>query len=147
MIDVDYFKLYNDRYGHQEGDFCLQRLARALQACTGRVSDLVARVGGEEFAVLLPGTDETGARRVGEKILEAVRSLGIEHADTPLGRVSVSIGMAMWPSNFTTETSFLIQQADRALYESKRRGRNSLSVFEDHPSISSSGQHWDTERK
>jgi diguanylate cyclase (GGDEF)-like protein/PAS domain S-box-containing protein len=143
MIDVDHFKKYNDLYGHPAGDLCLQQLAQALQSCIGRVSDIVARLGGEEFAVLLPVTDEAGACKLAESMLDAVRNLNLEHADSPLGRVSVSIGIATWPPYFTAETAFLIQQADRALYESKRLGRNTVSVNEDHSAILSSGRYWD----
>ena len=142
MIDVDYFKMYNDRYGHQEGDVCLKRMAETLQACVGRVSDLVARVGGEEFAVLLPGTDEAGARKVALDMLNRVRSLAVRHIDSPLGRVTISVGMAIWPSKFRTDTASLVQQADRALYESKRGGRNRLSIAPEEASVTPSGKQW-----
>ncbi len=144
MVDVDYFKMYNDRFGHQEGDVCLKRMAETLQACVGRVSDLVARVGGEEFAVLLPNTDEVGARKVALDMLNRVRTLAIKNIDSPLGRVTISVGMAIWPSQFATDTASLLQQADRALYESKRNGRNRLSVAADVASVSSPGQYRST---
>lgn len=80
MIDVDHFKKYNDLYGHVEGDQCLRALAQILQSCAGRASDLTARVGGEEFAVLLPSTDEDGARKIAEDMLLAVRDLDLRHA-------------------------------------------------------------------
>ncbi len=140
MLDVDYFKKFNDRYGHPAGDVCLQRLAQALQGCVRRSSDMVARVGGEEFAVLLPATDEEGARKLAQKMIRAVQSLHIEHAESPLGRVSISIGISIWPAHYTTEPSHLIQQADRALYESKSRGRNCISIADDLASISLTGQ-------
>lgn len=145
MVDVDFFKLYNDRYGHQEGDKCLQTLAQTMQACIGRVSDMVARIGGEEFAVILPGTDEAGAVKVALDMLSRVRRLNMKHADSPFGRVSVSIGIAAWPSKFSTDISFLIQQADRALYETKRNGRNNFSVQTDDPNVMSTGKYWDIE--
>ncbi|HKO12634.1 MAG TPA: diguanylate cyclase [Acidobacteriaceae bacterium] len=143
MIDVDFFKLYNDRYGHQEGDKCLKTLAQTLQGCIGRVSDIIARVGGEEFAVLLPGTDEAGAVKVALDMLSRVRRLNMKHLDSPFGRVSVSIGIATWPSKFSTDTSFLIQQADRALYETKHKGRNNFTVQTDDPNVMNSGKYWD----
>lgn len=145
MIDVDYFKLYNDRYGHQEGDKCLQALAQTMQACIGRVSDLAARIGGEEFAVLLPGTDEAGAVKVALDMLARVRRLNLKHIDSPFGRVSVSIGIAAWPSKFSTDVSFLIQQADRALYETKHNGRNNFTVQADDPNVMCTGKYWDIE--
>lgn len=145
MIDVDYFKLYNDRYGHQEGDKCLQALAQTMQACIGRVSDLAARIGGEEFAVLLPGTDEAGAVKVALDMLARVRRLNMKHIDSPFGRVSVSIGIAAWPSKFSTDVSFLIQQADRALYETKHNGRNNFTVQADDPNVMCTGKYWDIE--
>lgn len=128
MVDVDHFKLYNDVYGHQAGDDCLQQLARTLQGSVGRASDVVARVGGEEFAVLLPGTDAAGARRVAEEILQRVRALGLLHEKSPHEVVSVSIGTATWPPYFVTEVAELIQAADRALYQTKSLGRNGITV-------------------
>jgi diguanylate cyclase (GGDEF)-like protein/PAS domain S-box-containing protein len=145
MIDVDYFKLYNDRYGHQEGDKCLQALAQTMQACIGRVSDMVARIGGEEFAVLLPGTDEAGAVKVALDILARVRRLNMKHVDSPFGRVSVSIGIAAWPSKFSTDVTFLMQQADRALYETKHNGKNNFTVQPDDQTIMATGKYWDIE--
>ena len=142
MIDVDWFKKYNDLYGHPAGDECLRRLAQALKSTAGRAADFVARLGGEEFAALLPGTNQEGAHLVAEHMLHAVHDLDIEHADSPLGRVSVSIGISLWPSSYTTETAYLIQQADRALYECKRQGRNSIIVWEEHVSAASPGTFW-----
>ena len=143
MIDVDFFKLYNDRYGHQEGDKCLQALAQTMQSCIGRVSDTIARIGGEEFAVLLPGTDEAGAVKVALDMLSRVRRLNMKHIDSPFGRVSVSIGIAAWPSKFSTDITFLMQQADRALYETKHNGRNNFTVQADDPNMMSTGKYWD----
>lgn len=130
MVDVDHFKKYNDLYGHQAGDVCLQRIAQCLSEKVGRASDVVARIGGEEFAVLLPGTDEAGVLRVGEIMLEAVRDLQFEHSGTSLGLISISIGVALWPPSYRGDPAQLIQLADRALYESKRLGRNRLTMSE-----------------
>jgi diguanylate cyclase (GGDEF)-like protein/PAS domain S-box-containing protein len=128
MLDVDSFKKYNDRYGHPAGDVCLRKVARVIQESTGRASDLAARIGGEEFAVILPQSDEQGAIYVAYKILQAVRDLNIPHEDSVTGKVSVSIGVAVWLPFETNEVSLLIQQADRALYESKSGGRNRVTV-------------------
>jgi diguanylate cyclase (GGDEF)-like protein/PAS domain S-box-containing protein len=128
MIDVDSFKKFNDRYGHSAGDACLRKVARTVSASTVRPSDLAARVGGEEFAVILPGIDEQGAVSVATRILKAVQGLRMPHEDSATGLVSVSIGVAVWLPYQTNEISLLIQQADRALYESKRSGRNRLTV-------------------
>jgi diguanylate cyclase (GGDEF)-like protein/PAS domain S-box-containing protein len=129
MIDVDSFKRFNDRYGHQAGDVCLQKVASVFKECAGRRHDLPARVGGEEFAVLLPQTDEAGAFSVANAILEGVRSLQLIHEDSLTGCVSVSIGISTWQPFESSETAQLVQQADRALYESKRTGRNRMTLW------------------
>ncbi len=128
MIDVDFFKAYNDSYGHQAGDECLRKIARALEGQVGRGNDLVARLGGEEFGVLLPGADLEGARRVADAMLNAVWGLAVEHKASPMGRLSVSIGIASWDDARGRNTALLIQQADRALYVSKRSGKNRITV-------------------
>ncbi len=124
MIDIDNFKLYNDRYGHQAGDDCLRKVSAVLQDQAERRHDAVARWGGEEFAVLLYGTDLEGARAVADDMLEGVRGLRLEHAGNPPGIVTMSIGIAMLIQEFITEPSLWLQAADRALYISKRSGRN-----------------------
>jgi diguanylate cyclase (GGDEF)-like protein len=131
MIDVDYFKKYNDTFGHPAGDRCLRLLAQTIASRVRRVTDRVARVGGEEFAALLPETDVAGARKVAADLLDAVRELGIDHSESPIGRVSVSIGISTLSPEHGGESAALIQQADRALYESKRAGRNCISVSGD----------------
>jgi diguanylate cyclase (GGDEF)-like protein/PAS domain S-box-containing protein len=129
MIDVDSFKKFNDRYGHQAGDVCLQKVARVFKECAHRTNDLAARVGGEEFAVLLPQTDEAGALLVADAILEGIRQLRLVHEDSVTGSVSVSVGISTWQPDQSIASTQLIQQADRALYESKRTGRNRLTVW------------------
>lgn len=123
MIDVDHFKRFNDTYGHLRGDDCLQRVAGAIDGVVFRPGDLVARYGGEEFAVILPSTGLDGALIVADRILAGVRHLGIEHAGSEFGRVSLSIGAAACvpaePGNGTP----LVDAADRALYRAKREGR------------------------
>jgi diguanylate cyclase (GGDEF)-like protein/hemerythrin-like metal-binding protein len=124
MIDVDHFKLYNDAYGHQAGDSCLQRIARAVAAQLRRPGDFVARYGGEEFAVILPNTDLEGARSCAEQIRERVASLDLAHGG-PGGasHVTVSIGAASCVPR-RGGAAALLAQADRALYRAKSEGRN-----------------------
>lgn len=125
MLDIDYFKPFNDLYGHQRGDECLILVANALIAGTRRASDLVARYGGEEFAIILPGTDADGARHVGESLRARIEDLGIEHGYSHTARhVTVSVGVATRVPESPVEISVLIGAADRALYEAKRSGRN-----------------------
>jgi diguanylate cyclase (GGDEF)-like protein/PAS domain S-box-containing protein len=125
MIDVDWFKPFNDSYGHLAGDECLRRLGKAIADTANRAGDTVARYGGEEFVALLPDTDETGAALIGERIREAVARLAIVHRASPLGVVSVSVGIAATEPRVTDGgPDALLRLADRALYEAKSRGRN-----------------------
>lgn len=125
MIDVDCFKLYNDKFGHQAGDECLKKVAQAIAISLRRTNDLVARYGGEEFVVILPNVPAEGAYRVAERICEAVRSLEIISANPSYGFVSVSIGVATAVSIVPNENpASLIADADAALYQAKRAGRN-----------------------
>lgn len=125
MIDVDHFKLYNDTYGHPEGDKCLQAVAQAITAAVRRPHDFVARYGGEEFAVLLSETDAAGACEVAETIRLAVAMLDLPFAASPIGHVSVSAGFAshMSPEPKANALS-LLNDADQALYRAKHSGRN-----------------------
>jgi diguanylate cyclase (GGDEF)-like protein/PAS domain S-box-containing protein len=124
MIDVDFFKAYNDHYGHLAGDACLKTIAAAIRQAVRRDADLAARYGGEEFAVLMPSTELAGAALVATNVLEAVRALQIPHAQSPHGVVTVSIGVATWPAGEQFDPDRLIEQADQALYGAKDRGRN-----------------------
>ncbi len=128
LADIDFFKLYNDHYGHQGGDSGLQRVARVL--ATGRRGglDLVARYGGEEFVILLPGTDVAGALVVAEMVRAAVEALQEPHAKSALGKLSISLGVAAMVPDMDTHAPQLIEAADMALYEAKRRGRNQVVV-------------------
>jgi diguanylate cyclase (GGDEF)-like protein/PAS domain S-box-containing protein len=128
LIDVDYFKEYNDLYGHLSGDQCLRKIALAIKRTLRRDPDLAARFGGEEFVVLMPLTEISGAESVAHKILAAVSSLAVPHAGSPLGIVTVSIGAASWPSGLSLDSNALIEQADRALYRAKDRGRNTFEI-------------------
>ena len=132
MSDVDCFKLYNDNYGHQQGDKCLRAIARAISKQVKRSIDLVARYGGEEFAVILPNTNSYGAMQVAEAINQSVEQLKIPNsASTVSDHITLSLGVStLIPKNEQTPDE-LVTYADRALYEAKRRGRNQ-SVFT-HP--------------
>jgi diguanylate cyclase (GGDEF)-like protein len=133
VIDVDFFKQYNDTYGHQVGDECLKRVARGIRETCGRQIDLVGRFGGEEFVVLLQGTNPAGAMRVGEAIRSCVEELGIAHAASaaaPVVTVSVGISQATCDSHTDLETLF--QRADAALYRAKR-SRNTVVMDDDAP--------------
>jgi diguanylate cyclase (GGDEF)-like protein len=139
LVDVDYFKLYNDRYGHQKGDDCLQRVAQALRSTCQRPADLVARYGGEEFMVLLPQTPRYGAEQVGARILAVVESLAISHEDsTASHRLSVSVGVASHEElsacrstdHATCCIDDLVLAADRALYSAKRAGRAQVKTHD-----------------
>ncbi|MDT7515498.1 sensor domain-containing diguanylate cyclase [Rhodoferax mekongensis] len=129
LIDVDHFKRYNDTYGHPEGDAALRKVAAVLASCS-RQQDLAARFGGEEFAVLLPNTDESGARSVAEKIMQGMSALNIPHAQSPTSpRLSVSIGGTTWLEIQSGGAETLISQADKALYVAKRDGRMRASFY------------------
>ena len=133
LCDVDFFKRYNDTYGHAQGDLCLQRVATALQQVLVRPGDLVARIGGEEFAVLLPATDLSGAGTMAERLRQAVTVLGIVHAGSEAaGHVTLSIGYAAL-SDATPDFATLMDQADRALYQAKRLGRNRSCRLQEEP--------------
>lgn len=125
MLDVDYFKRYNDHYGHAAGDDCLSAVGGAIQHAVKRPGDLAVRYGGEEFTVLLPNTDCPGAIRVAEDILQAIRALNIEHAGHPLGKVTASAGItSRQPAIEEVTPATLLKAADMRLYAAKQRGRN-----------------------
>ena len=126
MIDVDHFKVYNDTYGHPQGDIVLQDLARLLQEMS-RTSDTVARCGGEEFAIILPETDSVGAQKIGQRLCEQVERYPFPGKELmPGGTLTISIGVAMYVSAGSKEA--LLQAADTALYTAKREGRNRVCV-------------------
>ncbi len=127
MIDIDYFKLYNDHYGHQMGDDCLRAVARALKTRILRPYDLLARYGGEEFVCLLPETDLTGATVIANALLDAVKSLKIEHVRSNLDQfVSISVGVASEDFVGERTSDELLQRADARLYQAKRKGRGQV---------------------
>lgn len=124
MIDVDHFKAFNDRYGHDAGDRCLEAVAQALRSVVHRPLDLVARYGGEEFVILLPNTDAEGCAKVAHQLNDAVANLRIAHEQSPVTeRVSISLGGASTVPGCDTAKS-LVNAADAALYAAKRAGRN-----------------------
>lgn len=125
MIDVDWFKAYNDRYGHPAGDACLQSVARALHLCFLRSSDMVARYGGEEFVFLAPATDIAGAKIMAERVVQTIRDLAMPHEASPFEWVTVSVGIASSiDCHYRGGYANLLEMADHALYEAKQAGRN-----------------------
>ncbi|MCC3564696.1 MAG: diguanylate cyclase [Oscillatoriales cyanobacterium] len=129
MCDIDYFKLYNDTYGHQPGDECLRQVAQILQCSVKRSADLVARYGGEEFAVVLPNTDIEGAACVAERIAQQVRDLQILHAQSAVSEyVTLSLGVACCIPAPMSQPATLIAIADESLYRAKAAGRDRVSV-------------------
>src|SRR5262245_53215170 len=131
MIDIDFFKNYNDHYGHPKGDECLKRVAAALSARTRRPGDQVARYGGEEFVVLMPHTALRGALAVAENLRQQIEGLGLEHVRSPLnGLVTISLGAATALPERRSSPELLVAAADHAVYEAKRMGRNQVCVFE-----------------
>ncbi len=125
LIDVDFFKAYNDTYGHQMGDDCLKRVANSLKGVLKRPTDLIARYGGEEFVVLLPKTDVGGAIALAEEMRAGVEALGITHARSQAtDRVTISLGVATVTPNPDSSHAELIAEADHALYQAKQEGRN-----------------------
>jgi len=128
LIDVDYFKSYNDLYGHLAGDTCLKALANAIQIVLRRPPDLLARYGGEEFVVVLPNTPHAGAEAMSERVLQAVEQCCIQHAGSPYGNVSVSVGCATGFASLDSDPNELLKAADVALYRAKAAGRNRVDV-------------------
>ncbi len=129
LMDIDFFKLYNDHYGHIGGDDCLKQVAAALARATHRDTDLVARYGGEEFVCLLPGTDARGAAIVGERLRNAVLELEIPHEYSSVASyITLSLGVATRAPDAAESGTALVEQADRNLYIAKEQGRNRLQT-------------------
>ena len=130
MCDVDFFKLFNDIYGHQGGDDCLKSVARVLQETARRGGDCVARYGGEEFAVIMPVTGEKSAIYILEKIRQTVEKMAIAHNKSSVALcVTLSLGVATVVPDDQETPELLIKRADKALYLAKSSGRNSVKVW------------------
>jgi len=128
MVDVDHFKGYNDRYGHQAGDQCLRAVAGCLQAAAKRATDLAARYGGEEFSIVLVDANLGMARRLALALRQAVADLALPHEGSPLGRVTISIGVAVMRRDSGWRADDLLRAADAALYSAKQNGRNRVEI-------------------
>jgi two-component system, chemotaxis family, response regulator WspR len=134
MVDIDFFKPYNDFYGHQGGDDCLQKVARVMDETIKRESDLVARYGGEEFSVIMPNTDADGAMKIANELCNAVQAGKFPHEKSKVSEfVSISLGVATVHNGQGFEAKHLLLVADKALYEAKESGRNHAEhmIFED----------------
>ena len=128
LLDIDYFKQFNDLYGHQQGDECLRAVAATLRGQLGRSHDLVARYGGEEFVCLLPECDLAGATLKAQALCRAVQALGIAHAGSAVaGVVTISLGVACQVPDGASTPEALLARADAHLYRSKSQGRNQVS--------------------
>src|SRR4051794_3219306 len=126
MLDVDHFKRFNDTFGHEAGDLVLREIGALLPKCL-RASDIASRFGGEEFALVLPGSDLDGACAKAEAIREAVAALDVKHPGRVLGSVTVSAGVAAYPAHGGTSTEVL-RAADAALYRAKASGRDQVTL-------------------
>ncbi len=132
MLDIDYFKKYNDLYGHQEGDLCLIAVARTLESTLRRKIDLIARYGGEEFACILPFTDMDGAIKIAEQFHENIHSLQIPHAESLVGPfVTISAGVACVTASKDLSPDSITRAADKALYNAKELGRDRVICHSD----------------
>lgn len=131
LIDADWFKSYNDAYGHPRGDICLKHIADSALEAVARPSDLVARIGGEEFGVIVPNTHSEGARQVAEKVRAALRGRKVSHAANPSGCVTISVGTATMVPTLGEHANTLIERADEALYRAKHAGRDRVCDWAD----------------
>lgn len=130
LADVDHFKAFNDHYGHQAGDRCLEHIAQALQQSVRRSTDLVARYGGEEFAVLLPDTSEVGAFSIAARIRMELQRLKLSHAQSPVSNhVTLSLGINSLVPDLTLSPDLLVLGADQALYQAKQQGRDRAIAY------------------
>lgn len=126
MFDVDYFKDFNDHYGHLAGDECLKQVAEVLKMMARRPGDMAARYGGEEFVLLLVDTDFLSATRIAEQVRTQVEALGLAHSGSPLRRVTLSAGVALMNANSSSTVDTLLRDADAAMYRAKHSGRNQI---------------------
>ena len=128
MIDVDFFKKYNDHYGHQQGDACLRSVAELLQSHARRASDLAARYGGEEFTLIAGDTDAASASALAETIRAGVEALRLPHVDSPMGVLTASIGVVALVPTSSTSAAQILGLADQAMYRAKDQGRNQAAL-------------------
>ncbi|MBW8364073.1 MAG: sensor domain-containing diguanylate cyclase [Rhizobium sp.] len=127
MLDIDYFKQYNDCYGHIEGDACLKRVAQTLNSAATRARDLFARFGGEEFVLVLPGTDEGSAAKIAERCRSLIFKEQIPHAQSPVSQIlTVSLGVGTIIPSHQDDPLAFIEAVDRRLYQAKQHGRNCI---------------------
>ncbi len=134
LLDVDFFKRYNDHYGHPAGDVCLQQIARVMAGEVQRVTDLPVRYGGEEFAVILPNTSAEGALAVAERIRHSVLACAMPHALSEATTwVTVSVGVTLHQPQHHSLPQQIIEEADQALYQAKRGGRNQVVLYAPTP--------------
>ncbi len=130
MIDIDFFKQFNDIYGHQAGDICLKKVARSLKDNIKRPCDIVARIGGEEFAVILPDTSKDGVLQIAEQLSNSVMALKIPHSGSNYNIITISLGIAITTiGEQCRSANMLYQMADEALYQAKQSGRNRYTLF------------------
>lgn len=134
LADIDFFKRYNDHYGHPQGDVCLQQVARVMQQTFHRAGEACCRYGGEEFAIILPAINQQEAQRQGERLLANLKAANIAHSpQSPTPFVSMSLGLALFSADTTFEQAeILIEAADQALYQAKAQGRNRLAWALNH---------------
>lgn len=124
MIDIDHFKLFNDTYGHLEGDACLRHVGETLAAIADQVTGFAARYGGEEFSLMIPAISSARASEIGEMVRRAIEQLNVPNKSAPLGYLTVSVGIAIGAPAPDTDATSLVEAADASLYAAKRRGRN-----------------------
>lgn len=131
MVDVDYFKRYNDTYGHTAGDKVLIAVANSLKSQANRATDIVARYGGEEFIIILPGCDASGGEVIAEKFRAAIAELNIVHEKSETaGYITISVGVASFQPGVTCLPGNFLEKADQALYQAKASGRNCVKLLE-----------------
>ena len=131
LLDIDYFKPYNDTYGHLEGDDSLRFVAKTLKTSILRAGDLLARYDGEEFVIILPGSDKSGATKLAEKLRKKIESFRIEHSGSAISEyITISLGVASMIPGESGGPDALVTAADRALYRAKAEGRNRVIVSE-----------------
>jgi diguanylate cyclase (GGDEF)-like protein len=139
MLDVDRFKLYNDRYGHPAGDGALASVAHAVGAHARRPADCAARYGGEEFVLMLPDTDASHAMEVAERVRAAIEALAVPHEGSPIGVLTVSVGVASTTEGGVGSWRDLVESADAALYAAKGAGRNRVMAWQPDMAVGAHG--------